>query len=248
MRPSAACHRWSYRLLAWFSPGGRIRGRAVRNAHTGRRPLPRASGNVASLDRLLGATPHSLPAAAAEAAADFGAGAVRPGASPARARRPHVIHSAPSPPAAWRGSAGSMPRGAKRWRWRRHEAQLLDPGLHRSVPGSPRSRTAREAVGGRTVRGFRLPQDPFPERLDLGALPGGGRGDEAAAFRGLGLAVEDGDEVFPHGSGRYPHPRRVAFVDSTIFTGGRSSGCPTDGGPSAAPAPDCVTPSGTSPA
>ena len=49
-------------------------------------------------------------------------------------------------------------------------------------------------AGGRPARGFGLPQDPFAERLDLGALAGRRGGDEAAAFGRLGLAVEDGHQ------------------------------------------------------
>ena len=43
-----------------------------------------------------------------------------------------------------------------------------------------------------TVNG--VDYDPLPECLDLGPLPGGGRGDETAAFRRLRLPVEDRDQ------------------------------------------------------
>ena len=52
------------------------------------------------------------------------------------------------------------------------------------------SRTARYAVG----CGPRLFEDPLAECLDLGPLPGSGRGDEAAAFGRFGLEVEDPDQ------------------------------------------------------
>ena len=49
-------------------------------------------------------------------------------------------------------------------------------------------------VGPGPGRGSRLVQDPCPERPHLRPLPGGRRGDEAAAFGRLGLTVEERDQ------------------------------------------------------
>ena len=64
-----------------------------------------------------------------------------------------------------------------------------------NAPGTG-SGVAREAGGcGRRQRGPRLAQDPVPERPQLGPLPRGGGGDQAAALGRLLLAVESGTRV-----------------------------------------------------
>ena len=73
----------------------------------------------------------------------------------------------------------------------RHEALLLDP----VYTGKAMAGLVAHVRAGRIAEGGPgLVQDPFPERPHLRPLPGGRRGDEAATFGRLVLAVEEGDQ------------------------------------------------------
>ena len=64
----------------------------------------------------------------------------------------------------------------------------------------------RDGVRSDPAGGSGLAQDPFPERLYFGPVPGGGGRGEATAFGRVDLALEQGDQRFAFQLLRDQHP------------------------------------------